>query len=288
MSRKAKAPRLTATDRALIAMLKENTGRAMCDSGDHYGRNWQHNAGRAFLDEPATALKVHDHNPVWIEVTHNVFHWLRERLDYDARMTAAYNRFVKKTDPNGNRHHLDLMETWVESKKATGLYGDGKPMVINTYNGEDLLSQTIQYVYFELDTGFGRRAGDAFVLLQIHGGCDVRGGYTAPKVFRVQGEGSDMFDNARAYIVEEIPEPVANQAALPGIGDTRLTEPNWSTDDGCHWYRDGTCGYGAPAQLETYGVSHDPADKGMGVIYLDDDGVAYGPVYGGKLSAYSS
>lgn len=36
-------PKLTSTERVLIAMLTENTGRHMLDSGGAYGRNWERN-----------------------------------------------------------------------------------------------------------------------------------------------------------------------------------------------------------------------------------------------------
>jgi hypothetical protein len=47
----------------------------------------------------------------------------------------------------------------------------------NTYNGESELSQILQGSWIELD-------GYQYVLLQIHGGCDARGGYTNAKLFK--------------------------------------------------------------------------------------------------------
>jgi hypothetical protein len=47
----------------------------------------------------------------------------------------------------------------------------------NSYNDEYcLLDQTIQVTFFCI-------ADRAYVALQIHGGCDVRGGYTKPAIF---------------------------------------------------------------------------------------------------------
>jgi hypothetical protein len=51
--------------------------------------------------------------------------------------------------------------------------------IYNTYNWESDLSQTIQYNYLELQ-------GDCYVLLQIHNGADVRGGYTKTKLFKCE------------------------------------------------------------------------------------------------------
>ena len=47
----------------------------------------------------------------------------------------------------------------------------------NTYNGDSDLSQVLQGSWLEMD-------GEPYLLLQIHGGCDVRGGYTDAKLFK--------------------------------------------------------------------------------------------------------
>jgi hypothetical protein len=49
----------------------------------------------------------------------------------------------------------------------------------NTYNHENDLDQVLQYVRFAID-------GEQFILLQVHTGCDVRGGYTTPVVARMR------------------------------------------------------------------------------------------------------
>jgi hypothetical protein len=50
----------------------------------------------------------------------------------------------------------------------------------NTYNSGNLLSQDLLYkpVQFEADPG------EYYVLLQLHNGCDARGGYTDAKLFK--------------------------------------------------------------------------------------------------------
>lgn len=265
-------PKLSTTDRILIKMLTENTGRHMLDSGGTYGRNWERNQKRDFLAEPTTTFAVREYQgKPEFEITHNVFHWLRDRLDYDARLTATFKRFCKKT-ANKNKYDLELMEDFAELRRDD----PGESVqTVNTYNGEDLLSQTLQYTLF-------RYNHDEYVLLQIHGGCDVRGGYTTPRVFRVMEEYA-MYDNAKASVWEDH-DADTRQSMFPGMAPDDVCA-NWDMDDGCHLYRNGSCGLGALPQLETYEISHDIADKGNGKIYLDDDGVAYGPVYGGKLCA---
>lgn len=189
----------------LRSMLTQNTGRALCDSGDFYGRHWQQNQGRDFDAERPSTLSFR-----WgVEVTHNVYHWLKERLIFNERLDRTFGRWCGRA-VNEDKGYLELMGTFAERIGGKGIYGEGSPMVVNSYNDADLLSQTIQYCYWEDNDG-------GHVLLQIHGGCDVRGGYTSPRAFDVREELA-IFDNARAAI------------ACPHHGSL------WMTDDGYHWH----------------------------------------------------
>jgi len=194
--------RLTPTDKAIIAQLTENTGIALCDSGGAYGRHWERNQGRKFVDEPESVLSF----KYGIEVTHNVFHWLRERVEYDSDMTRLFKAFSrrKKYEDAG---WLFIMEEF--SKLHGGRFDHECMGVVNTYNGEDLLSQTLQYLQW-----YDRNESAEFVLLQIHGGCDVRGGYTSPKVYRTC---DGLYDNSRAGI--HCPVCLAH----------------WESDEGYYW-----------------------------------------------------
>jgi hypothetical protein len=162
-----------------------------------------------------------------------------------------------KRGPKGN-DRFELVDADVED--IGGIYGEGSPMTVNTYNGEDLLSQTLQYHYFtigETDRG-GRGSYEQYVVLQVHGGADVRGGYTRPRVFSVDiDDGQSIFDNAKAgvYCTGKGPfEPDPNQLAIPGadVSTDTSRDHNWSTDDGCNYYFQGTCGRDAGTQLEEF------------------------------------
>jgi hypothetical protein len=62
----------------------------------------------------------------------------------------------------------------------------------NSYNHESILSQVIQYcVYY---TG-----EEYLVALQIHGGADVRGGYTRPRIFSMDEEYALVMEYASIY-----------------------------------------------------------------------------------------
>ncbi|MEA3280674.1 MAG: hypothetical protein U9Q38_08775, partial [Thermodesulfobacteriota bacterium] len=179
---------------------------SVCDSGGAYGRHWERNQGVNFEIQPVGAVEFCSHNGgLDILPTLSVYHFLKDRLEYNPELDEQYRAFA------GEDLDIHSAEDFAQSIEGRGLYGDGEPFTVNTYNGEDLLSQVIQYVYWTDDDG-------AHVLLQIHGGCDVRGGYTDPVAFDVVDE-TGIFDNARASIYCECGK-------------------HWSTDDGFHWVDD--------------------------------------------------
>lgn len=206
---------------------------------------------------PAERLALHEQGRAELHPTHNVYHWLYETLnDYNVEMDAIFQQFadlpdneyegwlvLMETFPNYWAEHVARQEAVEEAKhhveddsditdydsvmdlidgltdsfmvKPSGLYGEGEEsMIVNTYNGEDCLSQTLQYGYFEHN-------GESYVLLQIHGGADVRGGYTRPVAFDVDDMDMSILDNARG-----------------GCGCDKC-DARWYTDDaGSHWYAD--------------------------------------------------
>jgi len=46
----------------LAEMLQENTGRSILDSGDYYGRHWEHNQGADFEAQPEGRLEFWERN----------------------------------------------------------------------------------------------------------------------------------------------------------------------------------------------------------------------------------
>lgn len=336
-SRPSEALQLTKTQRVLVEMLTEDCGTHFLDSGSAYGRHWQLNQGRTFINEPTTILKFGVYGgKLDVSMIHNVFHWLDDRFEYEETLDEIFHgQFLKDADcpkkvplrlGTPDPHYCSTEKSWEElagefpewlakhvttegkvrmteapkrprrpvvcslrgktrtARKAarerfanamakygkayaeyerlmegreddrfcevSGIYGEGDPIGINTYNHEELLSQILQYVYFEWDN-------EAYIILQIHGGCDVRGGYTKPRIFRDCGETS-IFEVARGMIgctgkdhhpaALQLKEFQERQLALPGIHietiDFDNCRANWYTDDGCNWYEDGTCGRG--------------------------------------------
>ncbi len=308
----------TRTQKVLAGMLRENTGASILDSGGAYGRSWQRNLVKPFWEEPRTTLEFRQYDgKVEIGVTHNVFHWLSDKLTYNRSMTKALRKLGEREGLSGMRL-AERFPEWLAEKGAEvgGIYGEGGPQVVNTYNGEDCLSQTLQYVYFTLCDGqYGRRRSyveGEHVVLQIHGGADVRGGYTEPVVFDVDDELA-IFDNARASICPDYHEVKAKKAKIdadPQLAiESVVVRPDykhglnhllakheswvqkehvptnvvWDTDNGgCDWRFEGE---GTGKDLEEYSGREiaDRSEWTRGTIGILPDGSALCPITGCKL-----
>ena len=231
------------TEEVIITMLRENTGRALCDSGGTpkydddgnylgskagYGRHHERNKNRSFHDEAPGVIRFSND---YIEFTKNVYAHLVETLEYDPVMDAAFQAFADLPE-NADKSWFQLVEEFPE---AVNLESSDS---YNTYNGECALSQTLQFLTFGRSSDF---PGE-YILLQIHQGADVRGGYTAPRVFRAE-------DSFFMY----------NDGCIRCKDDDQHT---WSTDDGYHWYDNGAAGRGAGVQLEQYEMVNADEVKG--------------------------
>ena len=147
----------SSTADVLVEMLTENTGRHMLDSGGAYGRHWEGNQGRNFDAEPAATVKFESYGDrTEIMASVNVYHWLLENLEYNPEMDDRLGEFAQRPGME-DEHWLTIMEAFPAhlrrngEHQVAGLYGDGDPFTTNTYNGDCLLSQTLQFLYLEVD-----------------------------------------------------------------------------------------------------------------------------------------
>lgn len=191
-------PENETTEAVLQAMLTENTGRHLLDSGGAYGRAWERNQGRDFDTEDDATLdfyvreagKYDRDRPegdltIDLMVTVNVYHFLKERLEYAPEADAAFRRWCEIED---EAPYLGGIEEYAESRHASGI---DNIMTVNTYNGEDSLSQVLQYTVWK-----DAEDDEVYIGLSIHGGADVRGGYTDVRIFTCYGEPYALMDNA--------------------------------------------------------------------------------------------
>lgn len=211
---------MTRTEKRIAEMLKENTGRSILDSGDCYGRAWERRQGIVdFRQLPETNVDVWDGE---VTVSASLFHWLVGHLelsDEAEKVQRRFKRFAKHDGWAWLREMEEFAEREIEKGRAEEeIYLVRTGDIWNSYNYENVLAGTIQGMWYA-------EGGKQFVLLQIHGGCDVRGGYTAPQVFEVN-------DIEYWYI---------NQTHV--TAQCERCEEVWTSDDsGYTWYGDAVSG----------------------------------------------
>jgi hypothetical protein len=174
------------TEEVVYGMLTENTGTHFLDSGGSDGRAWQRNAKKTLEDFRAEP-EAYFEGGEYPEAGKSTFWILVNNLKHDQGLTAAYHEFAKAYEDEG---WLEINELWLDKLGVPGEGGDfysESRYTFNTYNWSDdwLGDQTL------LGTSFGM-GGSHYLILQVHGGADVRGGYTKPQVFELL-EGLDGF-----------------------------------------------------------------------------------------------
>lgn len=180
-------------DQTIAAMLTENTGTHMLDSGGAYGRAWQRNIGKTVEDframPSATAeIYVREYGGETVaEVLPcvNVFHLLTGgALELDD-LCSEFNAMPVDDWKSGDFYGVSVAGAeWLDMR---GFNANGESF--NTYNWGANHSQVLQGAELTREGEYGE---EKYLLLQIHGGADVRGGYTDAKLFKLD-------DHAEVY-----------------------------------------------------------------------------------------
>ena len=271
------------TEQWVRDLLTENTGSHFLDSGGAYRRHHEKNQGRDFKAEPHASLSFGDG---FIGVTLSTYHWLCENLcEPCVEQQKLYDAW---SEARADTCHLEDMEAWPKVWAAMmGSRLTEKPVIENTYNSEHLIDQTLQYVSFAIEWPEHEPDGHegTYVLLQVHGGCDVRGGYTAPRIFRLAESTYDLSRVADASIWSQYAAPNPAQAMLFAAADLprAIPPPHWYTDDAYNWY--GEYQARPVKRLREYEITADPALRGRGYIYADPQGHGHCPVTGNQFYA---
>lgn len=156
-------------------LLQENTGTHFLDSGGDSNRHWQKNAKRNFNKEPRVLWDKYGYSV-------NIYHYLCEILDTD-RNTQKVNSFISRND----LHWVQEVQEEITNKDFMYHEISSWDEVYNTYNGEENISQTLLFQTFRIDD-------EMYVLLQVHQGADIRGGYTQTRCFKLNGYLTGLVD----------------------------------------------------------------------------------------------
>ena len=109
----------------------------------------------------------------------------------------------------------------------------------NTYNGENCLDKTLQWNTFAIHNG---DVEGHYMILQIHNGCDVRGGYSTPHVFQYDEDELWCWLSDLSMRCPNHGRPISEdtiQKTLDGKDIQPIRHVNTYSDDcGYHWYED--------------------------------------------------
>lgn len=215
------------TESVLVAMIAENTGRHVLDSGGAYGRAWERNQGRDFASEPEAYLDgvaLEDRGDCWPMLS--LYHFLTQRLEYDAETDREFHEFAESLDWQREPWH-ECLAAWAESK---GLIFASQG---NSYNEENYLDQDFQWTALatqeEKDTERELFDADTLFAIKTHNGCDIRGGYSAPRIFRTNL--LMLMDMSRATIACKGREREQREQ-LPGLEDDGPVYHVWDIEHG--------------------------------------------------------
>jgi len=177
------------TKKLIYEMLTECTGKHICDSGFSDGRHWQRNQKKTiedFENEPEENIYKEDG---YIYRDLSVFHYLSElQLDDICNSFNRVNSNCQDWDATTNDDNFiygvsKQAWTYLNFLAYKRLNSDVKiNRTWNTYNGESDLTQVLQGSNLTIND-------EEYILLQIHNGADVRGGYTDAKLFKLNDEG---------------------------------------------------------------------------------------------------
>ncbi len=152
---------------------RHNTGRALCDSGDAYGRHYDKPMPKA--SDPTVTLDIWRNE---VSATISTPHFLSAWLEVDV---GLQDRFTAWAAEHPDLSWFEAGAEFCESELHLEQLARGNP-----YNNENDLSQVFVYEVWAAKENsrdwFYRH--DALVLIYAHTGCDVRGGYAYPLLCR--------------------------------------------------------------------------------------------------------
>jgi len=129
------------------------------------------------------------------------------------------NELIKFSKQHEDESELAVMEMFSAKKSSPdGYLVNGNGEASNTYNWQSCIDQVLQFCVIHTKVFDESKY---FLVLQIHNGCDVRGGYTDPTIFELE-DGEEFFMN------------IDRVNAWCGCDE----DSNWECDSCGYWYPD--------------------------------------------------
>lgn len=163
-------------------LARVNTGSHFLDSGGTNGRHWQ----RPEISETADKVtaNVYDGKIEYLSVETAIH--LDEHLYIDVDATREFRAWCDQVDPQNNESPLALMERYAEETMP-----DANITSDNSYNWDSPYTQVFQFVAASYEDFI--YDDEALVMVQMHNGADVRGGYTEAVIAKPNSGFSDGF-----------------------------------------------------------------------------------------------
>ena len=180
------------TDQVVRYMLKEPVSRSIVDSGSAYGYNFEREVNTT--ERIKGKFYVYQSSPeepgrLWANFTINLYHWMIQNLEFDAELTSLMGYKASELVPE-HASNLELAEAfacWLQESRNPGV----DTCTEYTYHIEHHLSQDVHYTLMALDW----TREPSRVVLSVHGGCDARGGFTFPVVFRLRNGFHEFYES---------------------------------------------------------------------------------------------
>lgn len=160
-------------------ILTEPITKYLGDSGGAYGYMYEKNRENGILKGYQECDFCRDDENKECELYPTVP--LYDFLKYNCLETHWSDSIQEMIENKAKENDIDMYSIWEIEEICQDLFNDTGITDIkweNTYNYDNKLSQTIQFLTFNYE-------GLDYILLQIHNGCDVRSGYTYPQVFEL-------------------------------------------------------------------------------------------------------
>ena len=160
---------------------RQNTGRHLLDSGDHYGRVYESPA-------PKGSFSVSEDGNVFVTLTGLLTEHATVVEDTQTLIDSAWGSGKRGeetsfTTPDGVTHDASDLDNFSVGPSVMEALGYECKARENTYNRETDLDQDFVWEVWtrpDSDTDDWIWDEDAVVLIYAHTGCDARGGYATP------------------------------------------------------------------------------------------------------------
>ncbi len=212
-------------ERVIADMLTESSDVSILDSGNYYGRSWERNRKIPdFRKLPEVTVSVMETQ--WYPIV-NIFHLLTKTLTRTPVSNKIERDFLKlaNTDSFKNEAWETVWDSFTENLIKDGFVCS---KLDNTYNHSNLLSEDF------IGGLFHKQFTDHdiyFIFLRIHTGCDIRGGYSSPKIFEIGDEDALTAFLAGTFEVTAYCECPDHQFIISADGPDYELPSSWIPDE---------------------------------------------------------